>query len=166
MRRWILGMVIAVVFAIILLIVGFTELRIDALQEPGHLETIVATRAKHILIHRSSRNDIAQAPANRQSSLREGEMLFGGECAACHGADGHTLTDAGRWMYPRAADLTSPEVQQYSDRDLFWIVKNGVRFSGMPAFGRIESDENIWDLVQYVRTLPGSTRSKGGGVAK
>jgi mono/diheme cytochrome c family protein len=56
-------------------------------------------------------------------------------------------------MYPRASDLTSPEVQQYRDRQLFWIVKNGIRLSGMPAFGRVESDEHIWNLVHYLRTL-------------
>jgi hypothetical protein len=65
----------------------------------------------------------------------------------------HTLTDSGRWMYPRASDLTSPAVQRYSDSELFWIVKNGIRLSGMPAFGRVESDEHIWNLVHYLRTL-------------
>lgn len=54
----------------------------------------------------------------------------------CHGPDGHTPTDSGRWMYPRASDLTSFPVQRYSDRELFWIVKNGIRLSGMPAFGK------------------------------
>jgi len=59
-------------------------------------------------------------------------------------------------MYPRASDLTSREVQDYSDRELFWIVKNGIRLSGMPAFGKVESDEHIWNLVNYVRTLRAS----------
>jgi mono/diheme cytochrome c family protein len=68
-------------------------------------------------------------------------------------------------MYPRASDLTSLEVQQYSDRELFWIVKNGIRLSGMPAFGRVESDEHIWNLVHYVRTLRESARPDNGGTA-
>ena len=71
----------------------------------------------------------------------------------CHGFDGHTLTDNGHWMYPRAANLTSPEVQQYSDAELFWVVKNGIRLSGMPGFGQVETDENLWHLVHYVRSL-------------
>lgn len=111
------------------------NIELDALQEPGHLETFLASRAK--------------------ASIKEGDKLFGTECAECHGLAGHTPTDAGRWMYPRATDLTSPEVQQYSDRELFWIVKNGIRLSGMPAFGRVESDEHIWNLSNYVRTLRG-----------
>ena len=54
----------------------------------------------------------------------------------------------------RAADLTSAEVQGYSNRELFWSVKNGIRISGMPAFGSVETDLNIWSLVHYLRTLP------------
>ena len=57
-------------------------------------------------------------------------------------------------MYPRATDLTSSEVQGYSDQELFWIVKNGIRLSGMPAFGKTETDEKIWNMVDHLRTLP------------
>jgi mono/diheme cytochrome c family protein len=44
-------------------------------------------------------------------------------------------------------------VQRYSDQELFWILKNGIRLSGMPGFGRTESDEHIWTIVLYVRSL-------------
>ena len=57
-------------------------------------------------------------------------------------------------MYPRPADLTSKQVQSYSDQELFWIIQNGIRFTGMPAFGKVESPDHIWDMVNYVRTLP------------
>ena len=163
MKRWILIVFIALACGALALIVGFTRFKLDALQEPGHLETVLATHAKHTLVRRNSHDGIPPAPTNRQTSIEEGDKLFGTECAACHGLDGHKLTDAGRWMYPRAADLTSPEVQQYSDREIFWIVKNGIRLSGMPAFGRVESDEHIWNLVHFVRTLPGSAHSESGG---
>ena len=140
-------------------IVGLMRFNLAALPEPGHLEIVLATRARHILVRRSSEQGIPPAPTNVQASIEEGDNLFGTECAACHGLDGHSPTDAGRWMYPRSADLTSPEVQQYSDRELFWIVKNGIRLSGMPAFGPVESDEHVWNLVQYVRTLRASGKS-------
>ena len=165
MKRWILVVLIALALAAVVVIVGFTQIKLDALQEPGHLETVLATRAKRILVHRSSRDSIPPEPTNLQASIEEGDKLYGTECAECHGLDGHKPTDAGRWMYPRAADLTSPEVQQYSDRELFWIVKNGIRLSGMPAFGRVESDEHIWNLVHNVRTLRGSARPESGGAA-
>jgi mono/diheme cytochrome c family protein len=128
----------------------------SALPEPGDAETRLTTRAKHVFVHRGSREAIPPAPSSLKASIEAGEKLFGTECAACHGLDGNNPTDAGRWMYPRAADLTSPEVQQYSDRELFWIVRNGIRFSGMPAFGKVESDEHFWNLIHYVRTLRAS----------
>jgi mono/diheme cytochrome c family protein len=56
-------------------------------------------------------------------------------------------------MYPRALDLGSAEVQEMSDGELFWVIKNGVRLSGMPGFAKLESDEQIWTLAYYVRSL-------------
>jgi mono/diheme cytochrome c family protein len=164
MKHWVLIVLIALVLGAVV-IVGFYQINVDALQEPGHLETVFATQAKHLLVRWSSREGIPPAPTNLQASIEEGDKLYGTECAMCHGPDGHTATDAGRWMYPRASDLTSPAVQQYSDRELFWIVKNGIRLSGMPAFGRVESDEHIWNLSHYVRTLRGSASSENGSTA-
>ena len=165
MKRWILIVSFALLLVVALVIVGFTQIKLDALQEPGHLETVLATEAKHILIYWSSRDSIPPAPTNLQASIEEGDKLYGADCAACHGMEGNKPTDAGGWMYPRAADLTSRAVQQYSDRELFWIVKNGIRLSGMPAFGRVESDEHIWNLVQYVRTLRGNAHPESGTAA-
>jgi mono/diheme cytochrome c family protein len=143
------------VFALVIAgaLLAMSQFSLSAMPEPGNIETYLATRAKHIFVRRGSREAIPPAPSNVKASIEEGEQLFGTECAACHGLDGHKPTDAGRWMYPRAADLTSREVQQFSDRELFWIVKNGIRLSGMPAFGKVETAENIWNLVRYVRTL-------------
>ncbi len=131
-----------------------SQFNLSALPEPGRTETLIATKAKHFFVRRASRGEIPPSPKDMQVSLTEGDKLFGTDCSECHGYTGRKPTDAGRWMYPRAADLGSADAQQYSDRELFWIVKNGIRLSGMPAFGRVESDEHIWDLVHYVRTLP------------
>jgi mono/diheme cytochrome c family protein len=165
MKRWILFALTALALAAVVVIVGFTQTKLDALQEPGHLETVFATGTKHLLVRWSSREGIPSAPTNLRASVEEGDKLYATECSMCHGPDGHTPTDCGRWMYPRVSDLTSPEVQQYSDRELFWIVKNGIRLSGMPAFGRVESDEHIWNLVHYVRTFRGSAHPESGGAA-
>src|ERR1700674_9094 len=135
-------------------ILAISQFNLSAQPEPGRIETYLLSKAKHELVHVSSREAIPPTISDLKTSIEEGEKVFGTECAACHGLDGHKPTDAGRWMYPRAADLTSHDVQQYSDRELFWIVKNGIRLSGMPAFGKVETDEHIWNLGHYVRTLP------------
>ena len=149
------------VLVLVAAIAAASQFTLSALPEPGRTETLLATKAKHYLVGRSSRDGTPPAPANRQAAVKEGDRLFGTECAACHGVSGHNPTDAGRWMYPRAADLTSREVQAYSDHEVFWIIKNGIRLSGMPAFGRVESDEHIWDLVFYVRALPKAAQERG-----
>ncbi|HWF13944.1 MAG TPA: c-type cytochrome [Candidatus Acidoferrales bacterium] len=130
------------------------QFNLSAMTAPDNAEISLAGKLRHFYIRRASRAPISSPPANQQASIEEGDKLFGTECAACHGLSGNKPTDAGRWMYPRAADLTLADVKQYSDRELFWIIRNGIRFSGMPAFGNVEPDEHIWNLVQYVRTLP------------
>ena len=141
--------------ALLSLLALFLRFSPSALPEPGKVETLFATSALRILIWRQARREaIPPPPADHQASLDEGDKLFGVDCADCHGNDGHSPTDEGRWMYPRTANLISSQVQRYSDRELFSIVKNGIRMSGMPAFAPVETDEHIWDLVEHLRTLP------------
>ena len=152
MRRF--GVIASLVLLLLAAVgVAVSRFSLTALEEPGLAETYVATKAKRLFVARDSRTGVPLEPASTPASMAAGEKLYGAECAMCDGLNGRTPTDAGRWMYPRAADLTSEQVQQYSDRELFWIVKNGIRLSGMPAFGRVETDEHTWQLVQYVRTL-------------
>jgi mono/diheme cytochrome c family protein len=155
MKYTLITLLIELVLVVVGSLLAISRFNLSALPEPGNTETWLANRAKHVFVGRGSREAIPQAPSNLRASTEEGEKLFGTECAACHGLDGHKPTDAGRWMYPRAADLTSREVQLYSDRELFWILKNGIRLSGMPAFGKVETDEHIWNLVHYIRNLDG-----------
>lgn len=132
---------------------------LSALPKPGRLETSAATRAKRFVVGRSARNSAPQPPTNLAVLSSVGGMQFRGSCANCHGLDGRTASDLGRGMYPRASDLGSPEVQQWSDGELFWIIKNGIRFTGMPGFGKTMADGEIWPLVAYLRSL--AAKSEG-----
>ena len=154
MKKFVIAGVGVLVLVAAIAVGATSQFSLSALPEPGRTETFLATKAKHYLVYRSSRDGTTSVPATKQVGIKEGERLFGTECSACHGVSGHNPTDAGRWMYPRAADLASGDSQSYSDREVFWIIKNGIRLSGMPAFGNIESDEHLWDLVFYVRALP------------
>ena len=138
---------------VVLIGVGVMQLRLTALQEPGPLETRITNRAKHFAIRRASSQGIPPRPVDIKASREAGATHYGLDCGTCHGVDGRAQTPSGRWMYPRATDLTSEEVQSYSDQELFWIIKNGIRYTGMPAFGKMETADNIWGLVNYVRTL-------------
>ena len=151
-RRLLLALLVVVLLALGAWF-ALTQVSLSALSGPGRAETYLATRAKRFLVGRSAREGVPPAPPNDAASVAAGRMLFGGRCASCHGYDGRTPTDIGRAMYPRTLDLGSPEVQAWSDAELFWIIKNGIRLSGMPGFGKIHSDEETWHLVHYLRTL-------------
>jgi mono/diheme cytochrome c family protein len=139
--------------------IGLEHFHLSALQEPGPVETRAANAAKQFFIRLASHEGIPRRPLDTKASIEAGGTLYGLDCGACHGVDGRAQTPSGQWMYPRAADLTSKRVQSYSDQELFWIINNGIRFTGMPGFGKVETPDDIWSLVNYMRTLP--TRKRG-----
>lgn len=145
--------VIILVLMIIAAAYGVMHVTVSALPEPAPFETSIATKAKGWYISRAARISVPAAVENNASRVATGETLFGMGCATCHGQDGRKPAPIGRSMYPRVLDLGSPEVQGMSDRELFWVIKNGIRLSGMPGFAKVESDEQIWELTYYVRSL-------------
>jgi mono/diheme cytochrome c family protein len=86
-------------------------------------------------------------------AIDAGRYAYTGSCATCHGATGDGKGIFGQDTYPPATDLTSPAAKAKSDAELFWITKNGLSFTGMPAFARQYQDQDIWALVSYVRAL-------------
>ena len=153
------------VLVVVLIVIAPMRFNLTALREPGRLETSVANWGTHFLIRRASRQGIPPRPQDTKASIASGSTLYTSTCGFCHGSDGRAQTPIGRWTYPRAADLTSTQVQSYSDQELFWIIQNGIRFTGMPAFGKVESGADIWNLVNYVRTLSGDSRNQGSAKA-
>jgi len=138
---------------VLLIGIGLMHFSLTALQEPGPVETRIANLAKHSAIRLASRHGIPPRPLDTKASNELGGAHYGLDCGICHGVDGRAQTPSGEWMYPRAADLTSKQVQTYSDQELFWIINNGVKFTGMPGFGKLEAPDHIWGLVNYVRSL-------------
>jgi mono/diheme cytochrome c family protein len=96
---------------------------------------------------------VGSPPSQSFRGAEAGRAAFTGSCASCHGATGNGKGVFGQATYPPATDLTTPDAKEKSDAELFWITKNGLSFTGMPAFGSQYSDPEIWSLVQYVRSL-------------
>ncbi len=92
--------------------------------------------------------------AQNTDAVQEGQHIFMASCAMCHGTDGHALTGLGLAMYPPAMDMTSPHVQHWTEAELFWIIQNGVRLTGMPAWKSMISEADTWKLVAFIRALP------------
>lgn len=108
----------------------------------------VADRA----IHR--RTEGIQAPANLgdPALLPRGAVLYEDLCVTCHGAPGVPVSEIGTGLSPSPPDLVE-EGEEEEPAELFWVTRNGIRMTGMPAFGVTHGDEEIWAVVALVRRL-------------
>ena len=109
------------------------------------------------LVSRILGGDAPNPVTDDQRALASGRAAYTGSCAVCHGVKGDGRGVFGRTTYPDATDLTG--VKNKSDAQLFWIVKNGLGFTAMPAFGGQYKDADIWAIVAYIRVLQRGTAS-------
>ncbi len=102
-------------------------------------------------------------PALDSAALAHGLDHFHAMCVDCHGAPGFDPDEAGEGLYPEAPDLAEVvEEGEWSDAELFWIVKHGIKMTGMPAFGPTHPDEDLWAIVALVKELPELTADEYG----
>lgn len=126
----------------------------SARSEPSSLETFAAQRARSMAMPATAKNR-PNPVAGSKEVLDEGMAHWADHCAVCHGNDGAGQVEMGRGMYPHAPDMRKESTQKLSDGELFYIIENGIRLSGMPAWGGGEDDEeDSWKLVQFIRHLP------------
>jgi cytochrome c553 len=92
-------------------------------------------------------------PLDNKHLIQLGAGHFHSECATCHGAPGFAAGVVAQQMLPPPPDLAlaSP---QWKDRELFWIVRNGIKYTGMPGWPSLERDDEVWAVVAFLRELP------------
>lgn len=120
---------------------------------PGRVETSVITWTKHNITvqGRHDHNPMPSTPDHIES----GKQTFGAYCVVCHGRDGqNTGVPFAQTLSPPPPSLASASVQSYTDGQLRSIIENGISPSGMPASKGILSDDDVWNLVVYIRHLP------------
>lgn len=93
-------------------------------------------------------------------NLLEGGEHYNHHCAVCHDLEGDADSDFAKAFNPPVADLTSEEVQRYSDGQLKWIVDSGIRFTGMPGWTGIIDETTQWKIVYYMRALADSEKAE------
>ena len=122
--------------------------------QPMMMEKTLATRIRGGAIpsrYKTMKNPVASAP----EVIHEGMAHWADHCATCHANGGSGDTMYGRTMYPRPPDMRQKDTQEMSDGELYYTIKNGVRLSGMPAFGDPGDDDvDSWKLVAFIRHLP------------
>jgi mono/diheme cytochrome c family protein len=152
------GTLILVVLVGIALGVGFLAASIlhngmSARATPTALEAMMARNARLMSIPSDARAQKNPLTASEEN-LRDARLHFADHCATCHGNDGDGDTMIGKGLYPKPPDLRLQETQKLSDGELFWIIENGVRFTGMPAFSSHGAQNDSWKLVLFIRHLP------------
>jgi mono/diheme cytochrome c family protein len=122
--------------------------------EPMPMEKALATTIRGGAI--PSRYETMKNPvAPTTEVIREGMVHWADHCTACHANNGSGDTMYGKTMYPRPPDMRQKDTQEISDGELYYTIKNGVRLSGMPAFGDPGDDDvDSWKLVSFIRHLP------------
>jgi mono/diheme cytochrome c family protein len=123
-----------------------------AANAPPDLFDSLAIRVRNASIQRQAK-DAGEAPAHAGLAAH-GADHYREHCLPCHAAPGAKRADFAEGMNPMPPALDEGRVQQRSDAELSWIVKNGIRMSAMPAFGGDHSDAEIQDIVAFVRDLP------------
>jgi mono/diheme cytochrome c family protein len=122
--------------------------------EPILMEKALATTIRGRAIPsrcKTMKNPVAATP----EVIHEGMAHWADHCAACHANNGSGDTMYGKTMYPRPPDMRQKDTQEMSDGELYYTIKNGIRLSGMPAFGDPGDDDlDSWKLVAFIRHLP------------
>ena len=128
---------------------------VSARPEPSGLERTLARTVRDIAIGRHARHEANPVPKTAEA-IAAGRAHFADHCASCHGNDGSGNTEMGRGLYPRAPNMRLAATQDLDDYELFYIIENGIRLTGMPAWGTGTKAgiEDSWKLVHFIRHLP------------
>ena len=150
-------LLVAIVVVVLLVIAAALAVMVrsgvSARTPPTMPETLIATAARRLAIPMAARRLRNPLPVSA-AVLAEGRDHFADHCATCHANDGSGNTEIGPALYPKAPDMRGPGTQELSDGELFYIIKNGVRMTGMPAWGGDGDDFDNWKLVHFIRHLP------------
>jgi mono/diheme cytochrome c family protein len=149
--------VLIVIAAVIGGVLAYSIVRrgLSARGEPTRVEEWVARTMRSLATPsavRSTRNPVEP----NEAVLTEGLEHFADHCAMCHANNGSGDTEIGRGLYPRAPDMRAAATQELTDGELFSIIENGIRLTGMPAWGTgtPEGERASWALVHFIRRLP------------
>jgi mono/diheme cytochrome c family protein len=152
MRNFVLG---ALSGAFLLLVVGTLYLRLGFAEVRGDLppspfETRLMTASVHAAVRRQAA-EASNPVAPTEENLIAGGKLYSGGCAGCHGNPGSS-EDNGDTLFPPVPQL--PKVgTDYTEAQIFWVAKHGIRRTGMFANGKWNSDRELWTMAAYIKLI-------------
>lgn len=151
MRKVLLGavlmLVILVLSALAVMRLGLMPVSADGTH--SSLEARIMPAVLHASIVRHASGDTNPVSVSEES-LKTGVSTYKAMCARCHSTPGGNPSIYGQSFYPPAPQLLGP-VSNYTASQLFWLIKHGIRNTGMPAWGAMLSDDEIWQIVSLLR---------------
>jgi mono/diheme cytochrome c family protein len=100
-------------------------------------------------MERDSAAVITPADLETAANVQNGARLYSENCAMCHSAPGEPLSPLGRGIYPSAPLLLAITRKNHPNQ-MFWVIKNGIKMTGMADFGKTLTDQQIWDLAAFL----------------
>ncbi|WP_042445592.1 c-type cytochrome [Azospirillum sp. B510] len=114
--------------------------------------------AMHETYERSTDRAVAglQAPENLETpeAVQAGARFYKDNCVVCHGAPGIAASPAAQGLNPEAP-LLLKATRKNNPAKMFWVIKTGVRMTGMPAFGKSTPDETLWQVAAFLHKSRG-----------
>lgn len=134
---------------------------LSARTEPSRVEEGLARGMRRLATPRAVRS-MTNPVEPTAAALQDARAHYADHCAVCHANDGSGQTAIGRGLYPRAPDMRAAATQSLTDGELFSIIENGIRLTGMPGWGTgtPEGERASWALVHFVRRLPSLTEEE------
>ena len=162
MKPWKLALLLllAAVVAATLYAASVVRQGLSVHQPPSALESALARTIRSISIPQIDRDE--ENPWKDKATpevMAEAMAHWADHCASCHANDGSGQTQIGQNLYPPAPDMRLPATQNLTDGELYYIIQNGIRMTGMPGWGQPGELQNdgSWQLVLFIRHLPNLT---------
>ena len=152
MKNFILGVLFTLVLLIcgvsVYLLFGFNEVRGDL--PPSRFESALLSRAFHASVRREAPETTNPFPPTDENLIAGGKMYFN-ECSGCHGEPGKTNKHPDV-LFPPAPQFPTVGTE-YTEAQVFWVAKHGIRRTGMFANGMWDSDEKLWKVAAFIRRM-------------
>ncbi len=147
-------LLVLIALAVLFLFSGFYNVAAVQPHSPFTRWLLATLRDQSVAKH----SQIIQPPSLTDPQLAQaGFHEYHAMCFSCHNAPGDELSELAQGLNPPPPKLDADEVQVRSDAELYWIIQNGIRMTGMPAFGPTHKEETLWSIVAFLRRLPNLT---------
>lgn len=126
-------------------------------EDPAPIRWALVTTRENSIQSRAA--SIQVPPSKGDKQIDTGFRSYREMCAMCHTPPGSTDSPITKGLNPAPPDLAK-SAEHMSAAELFWAIKNGIRMTGMPAWGVTHKDSEIWDIVAFVKNLPGMSKDE------